>query len=162
MCFALTRSSCRDSSVTDYHIAVLSAETLHIWLSCCVPLLQEAGEAGVGEHGPAGTAAHFFRELTVGGVARPVDTLLMASLLLYCSQPFGQVASSSTRQLAFVFRVRCCKCMYCHAPLHLASTFEQVVGLTDLAPERRGAHGMMCTLARVRVSFVMDRCASRH
>lgn len=62
----------------------------------------------MGEHGAAGTAAHFFRELTVGGVARPVDTLLMASLLLYCSQPFGQVASSSTRQLAFVFRVRCC------------------------------------------------------
>ena len=100
---------------------------LHIRPSCSVSLLQEAGEVGGGEHGAAGTAAHFFRELTVGGVARPVDTLLMASLLLYCSQPFGQVASSSKRQLAFVFRVRCGKRRCRHTRLRSASARQQTL-----------------------------------
>jgi len=35
-----------------------------------------------------------------------VDTLLMACLILYCARPFGRVATSSSRQLAYVFRAR--------------------------------------------------------
>ena len=84
----------------------------------------------MGEHGAPGVAAQFFRELTVGGVARPVDTLLMASLLLYCSRPFGQVASSSKRQLAFVFRVRCCKCTCRHLRCQLAAACELILCVT--------------------------------
>ena len=52
--------------------------------------------------------ASFFRELTVGGVARPVDTLLMAGLILYGAAPFERAVKSQTRQLAFVFQVRRC------------------------------------------------------
>ena len=102
-------------------LAVAEAQkAVHSKRGCSTPVLQDAGEAGTGEHGAA-TAAHFFRELTVGGVARPVDTLLMAFLLLYCSQPFGQVAGSATRQLAYVFRVRCCLCRRRHTRLQAAS-----------------------------------------
>lgn len=72
----------------------------------------------------------FFRELTVGGVARPVDTLLMAGLILYGAAPFEKAVKSQTRQLAFVFQVwylcpsgchvmkqvaHCCSCMCLHA-----------------------------------------------
>lgn len=47
----------------------------------------------------------FFRNLSVGGVARPVDTLLMASLILYGSSPFERAVKSKTKQLAYVFQV---------------------------------------------------------
>ena len=48
----------------------------------------------------------FFNHLTVGGVARPVDTLLMAGLILYSAIPFEKAVKSKTRQLAYVFQVR--------------------------------------------------------
>ena len=47
----------------------------------------------------------FFRHLSVGGVARPVDTLLMAGLILYGSSPFEKAVKSKTKQLAYVFQV---------------------------------------------------------
>ncbi len=73
----------------------------------CDRRARAAQDAGEGHHeAAAGGAAAFFRELTVGGVARPVDTLLMACLILYCARPFGRVATSSSRQLAYVFRAR--------------------------------------------------------
>jgi hypothetical protein len=49
--------------------------------------------------------ASFFHDLTVGGVARPVDTLLMAGLIIYGAAPFEKAVNSKTRQLAFVFQV---------------------------------------------------------
>ena len=49
--------------------------------------------------------ASFFRHLSVGGVARPVDTLLMAGLILYGSGPFEKAVKSKTKQLAYVFQV---------------------------------------------------------
>ena len=70
----------------------------------------------------------------MGGVARPVDTLLMASLLLYCSQPFGQVASSSTRQLAFVFRVRGCLHTCRDIRVQLSSACLQTLCIKDALP----------------------------
>lgn len=48
----------------------------------------------------------FFEHLTVGGVARPVDTVLMAGLILYSATPFEKAVKSKTRQLAYVFQVR--------------------------------------------------------
>ena len=50
--------------------------------------------------------ASFFRHLSVGGVARPVDTLLMAGLILYGSRPFEKAVQSKTKQLAYVFQVQ--------------------------------------------------------
>ena len=58
--------------------------------------LEGAEEAGL---------ASFFRHLSVGGVARPVDTLLMAGLILYGSVPFDRAVKSKTKQLAYVFQV---------------------------------------------------------
>ena len=49
--------------------------------------------------------ASFFRHLSVGGVARPVDTLLMAGLILYGSRPFEKAVQSKTKQLAYIFQV---------------------------------------------------------
>ena len=46
----------------------------------------------------------FFKELSVGGVARPVDALLMAGLILYSAVPFERAVKSNSRQLAFVFQ----------------------------------------------------------
>ena len=49
--------------------------------------------------------ASFFKHLSVGGVARPVDTLLMAGLILYGSRPFDKAVKSKRKQLAYVFQV---------------------------------------------------------
>ena len=116
----------------------------------------------MGKHGAAGTAAHFFRELTVGGVARPVDTLLMASLLLYCSQPFGQVASSSKRQLAFVFRVRCCERKCRDTRVQAASAREQSVNLagTSFLVQRSAKHDVRS--CRPSCLILQDCCALRY
>ena len=56
------------------------------------------------EGGEEASLMSFFKELTVGGVARPVDTLLMAGLILYGASPFEKAVKSKTRQLAFVFQ----------------------------------------------------------
>ena len=55
-------------------------------------------------HEEAGVAS-FFKHLSVGGVARPVDTLLMAGLILYGSRPFDKAVKSKRKQLAYVFQV---------------------------------------------------------
>ena len=52
------------------------------------------------------SVASFFKHLSVGGVARPVDTLLMASLILYGSRPFEKAVKSETKQMAYVFQVQ--------------------------------------------------------
>ena len=57
------------------------------------------------EGGEEASLASFFRHLSVGGVARPVDTLLMAGLILYGSRPFEKAVQSKTKQLAYVFQV---------------------------------------------------------
>lgn len=52
------------------------------------------------------SVATFFHDLTVGGVARPVDTLLMAGLILYGATPFERAVTSKSHQLAYVFQVQ--------------------------------------------------------
>ena len=47
----------------------------------------------------------------MGGVARPVDALLMAGLILYSAGPFEKAVQSQSRQLAFVFQA----CWLLHA-----------------------------------------------
>ena len=64
-------------------------------------LLLPPEEAG-GQH--AEGAASFFGRLTLGGVARPVDALLMSGLCAYGAAPFGRAARSERRQLPYAFQ----------------------------------------------------------
>ncbi|KAK9909074.1 hypothetical protein WJX75_006831 [Coccomyxa subellipsoidea] len=67
-------------------------------------LIQAEFESGEDIAGAWGMITSFFNHLTVGGVARPVDTLLMAGLILYSAIPFEKAVRSKTRQLAYVFQ----------------------------------------------------------
>ncbi len=79
--------------------------------NCCLAIYGPCALRQECEGGEQARLMSFFRELSVGGVARPVDTLLMAGLILYGAAPFDKAVKSQTRQLAFVFQVS-----YCSAP----------------------------------------------
>ncbi|BDA41647.1 hypothetical protein COCOBI_02-4280 [Coccomyxa sp. Obi] len=67
-------------------------------------LVQAELESGEEAAGAWEMIASFFNHLTVGGVARPIDTLLMAGLIMYSAIPFEKAVNSQSRQLAFVFQ----------------------------------------------------------